>query len=126
MEFDTPKIIKDLEFKIETSYSLPIFRGYKAVDKRGVEQIIDTIYATLPEDVKKAREYLQTVNYEIKNTEQRSKVYDFLNKFELFIERAVPFANFVIINIKETENLIKEITNNLPEELTKVNVIKKQ
>lgn len=126
MEFDTPKIIKDLETKIETGYSLPIFKGYKAVDKQGVEQIIDTIYSTLQEDVKKARQYLQTINYEIKNTEQRSKVYDFINRFEQLIARAFPVANFVIVSIKETENLIKEISNNLPEELTKAKIMEKQ
>lgn len=126
MKFETPSIIKDLEIKIESSYSLPIFRGYKAVDKRGVEQLIDAIYATLPVDVQKARKYLQDINYEIKNTEQRSRVYDFLNKFELLIAKAMPLANFIIVNIRETENLLKQIADNLPEELTKAEVLEKQ
>ena len=63
MEFKTRKIIKKLEENINNSYSLPIFKGYKAINKAGVEKLIDELYANLPDDVKKAREYLRDRQY---------------------------------------------------------------
>ena len=51
MEFKSLEIIKDLEKQIQTGYSLSIFKGYVAINKRGVEKLIDELYAKLPEDV---------------------------------------------------------------------------
>ena len=59
MQFKTRELIKELETNIKNSYSLPIFRGYKAVNKRGVEKLIDELYANLPDDVQKARDFLK-------------------------------------------------------------------
>ena len=44
MFFKSLEYIKDLEKQVNSSYSLPIFRGYVAIDKRGVEKIIDELF----------------------------------------------------------------------------------
>lgn len=64
MKFQSKEDIKRLEAQIKSGYSLPIFKGFIAVNKRGVEQIIDAIYANLPDDVKKQESFLkiQTLN----------------------------------------------------------------
>ncbi len=49
MNFQARKDIKRLEDKIKNGYSLPIFKGYVAVDKYGVEQIIDA--KNIPEEI---------------------------------------------------------------------------
>ena len=59
MEFKSLEIIKDLEKQIQTGYSLSIFKGYVAINKRGVEKLIDELYANLPDDVVAARTYLK-------------------------------------------------------------------
>ena len=51
--------IRELEEKIFKGYSFWIFKGYVAVEKRGVEKIIDDIYASLPTHVLRARKYLK-------------------------------------------------------------------
>ena len=55
MNFESKKKIQDLEKQLLESYKLPIFRGYVAVNKRGVEQIIDAIYQNLPDDIQTER-----------------------------------------------------------------------
>ena len=44
MNFQTRKDIKRLEDKIKNGYSLPIFKGYVAVDKYGVEQSSEAFF----------------------------------------------------------------------------------
>ena len=67
MQFMSRQTLKHLEATIQNSYSLPIFKGYKAINKTGVEKLIDELYANLPDDVKRAREYLHSRNYEMKS-----------------------------------------------------------
>ena len=122
MNFQTRKDIKRLEDKIKNGYSLPIFKGYVAVDKYGVEQIIDAIYANLPDDVMRAREFLKNSN--IKPVNHQSKnLFDFLQKLENTLNETMSIADFSILKIKEIETLLYQIGNNIPEEITQAEKI---
>ena len=85
MEFKSLEIIKDLEKQIQTGYSLSIFKGYVAINKRGVEKLIDELYANLPDDVVAARTYLKNKNQQV-NSNQSSEIFDNIKKFETQIE----------------------------------------
>lgn len=126
MKSITKEILKDLEQNIENSYSLPIFRGYKAINKTGVEKLIDDIYANLPQDVKNAREFLKSHQYELKNNSKSSNIYNLLNTFEIKINSATQFAQYVILNVKDIEDLLNQVQNNLPEEILKAEILSKQ
>lgn len=122
MKFQSKEDIKKLEAQIKSGYSLPIFKGFIAVNKRGVEQIIDAIYANLPDDVKKAREFLKNSN--IKPVNHQSKnLFDFLQKLENALNETMSIADFSILKIKEIETLLYQIGNNIPEEITQAEKI---
>jgi len=122
MKFQSKEDIKRLEAQIKSGYSLPIFKGFIAVNKRGVEQIIDAIYANLPDDVKKAREFLKNSN--IKPVNHQSKnLFDFLQKLENALNETMSIADFSILKIKEIETLLYQIGNNIPEEITQAEKI---
>ena len=122
MKFQSKEDIKRLEAQIKSGYSLPIFKGFIAVNKRGVEQIIDAIYANLPDDVKKAREFLKNSN--IKPVNHQSKnLFDFLQKLEHTLNETLSIADFSILKIKEIETLLYQIGNNIPEEITQAEKI---
>lgn len=122
MKFQSKEDIKRLEAQIKSGYSLPIFKGFIAVNKRGVEQIIDAIYANLPDDVKRAREFLKNSN--IKPVNQQSKnLFDFLQKLENTLNETMSIADFSILKIKEIETLLYQIGNNIPEEITQAEKI---
>ena len=72
VDFKFPKILKELETQINSSYKLPIFKGYIAINKRGIEKLIDEIYETLPIDLMEARNYLKSRNYNIQNITNES------------------------------------------------------
>lgn len=117
MKFQTRELIKNIEQNLQNSYSLPIFRGYKAINKRGVEKLITQLYATLPDDVKKARDYLSKHQHNL-TTPKKEKIYDTLQDIEIKLSQGFPFAQLLIINIREIESLLKQLQNNLPEEIT--------
>ena len=122
MKFQSKEDIKRLEAQIKSGYSLPIFKGFIAVNKRGVEQIIDAIYANLPDDVKKAREFLKNSN--IKPVNHQSKnLFDFLQKLENALNETMSIADFSILKIKEIETLLYQIGNNIPEKITQAEKI---
>lgn len=122
MKFQSKEDIKRLEAQIKSGYSLPIFKGFIAVNKRGVEQIIDAIYANLPDDVKKAREFLKNSN--IKPVNHQSKnLFDFLQKLENTLNETMSIADFSILKIKKIETLLYQIGNNIPEEITQAEKI---
>lgn len=122
MKFQSKEDIKRLEAQIKSGYSLPIFKGFIAVNKRGVEQIIDAIYANLPDDVKRAREFLK--NSDIKPVNHQSKnLFDFLQKLETTLNETMSIADFSILKIKEIETLLYQIGNNIPEEITQAEKI---
>lgn len=123
MKFQSKEDIKRLEAQIKSGYSLPIFKGFIAVNKRGVEQIIDAIYANLPDDVKRAREFLK--NSDIKPTIRQNKnnLFDFLQKLETTLNETMSIADFSILKIKEIETLLYQIGNNIPEEITQAEKI---
>ncbi len=121
MLFKSFEYIKDIERLINNSHSLPIFKGYKAIDKRGVEKLIDEIYATLPVDVQIARQYLRDNNQEIPETYEKSEnVYNLLKMLEIYLDDGWLFINNVIVKTKEMNNLLKRLHDSLPEEIQKV------
>lgn len=124
MEFRSRKIIKELENKIEQSYSLPIFRGYVAVNKRGVEKLIDEMYETLPVDIQVARQYLKNSQIELKKknsyTQEGNGLYDYLKKLEILVSETLTVASYIILNIREIEELLDKIYENIPNEIIEV------
>ena len=125
MEFKSLKIIKDLEKQIQTGYSLSIFKGYVAINKRGIEKLIDELYANLPEDVKAAREFLKSKN-QLPTSDKSTNILDNIKEFETHIESPLQIATHVIVNIKEMEKLIDKIYNTLPEEIIEADVLDKR
>lgn len=125
MNFQTRKDIKRLEDKIKNGYSLPIFKGYVAVDKYGVEQIIDAIYANLPDDVMRAREFLKNSNIAPNTTPKGTTIFDILQMLEITLNETMSFANFSILKIKEIEVLLDKIEKNIPEEIIQAEISNK-
>ncbi len=118
MFFKSLEYLKDIEEKIDQSYSLPIFRGYKAINKRGVEKLIDEIYANLPVDVQEARKYLRENQLEFKpNTNTNERIFNNLQAFEIELEKSFSFAQYVFMNVKKIENILDRIHASLPNEI---------
>ncbi len=124
MKFKSLEIIKALEEQVETGYSLKIFKGYVAINKRGVEKLIDELYANLPDDVKAAREYLENKNHQISHKE--TKVFDNIRELENQIENPLQIATHIVVNVKEMEKLIDKIYYSLPSEIQEANILDKQ
>lgn len=129
MDFKFPKILKELETQINSSYKLPIFKGYIAINKRGIEKLIDEIYKTLPIDLMEARNYLKSRNYNIQNITNENKkkeTYGHLKKLETnLLYSPLQLANFVIINIKQAEKLIDKVNNSIPQEIIEAKKLSK-
>ena len=125
MKFKSLEIIKALEEQVETGYSLKIFKGYVAINKRGIEKIIDELYANLPDDVKAAREYLERTNHQFSRKEP-SKVFDNIKELETQIENPLQIATHIVVNVKEMEKLIDKIYSSLPSEIQEANILDKQ
>ncbi len=126
MKFNSRQTIQNLENAVLKGYNLPIFKGYKAINKIGVEKLIDELYAHLPDDVLKAREYLRTRNYEIKPENKKNTMYQTLQELETKLNEGFPlFAEIIILNIRDIENLLKQLENNLPEEIIKAELLSK-
>lgn len=132
MEFKTPNNIRKLEEQIGNGYSLKIFKGYVAVNKRGIEKLIDCIYTSLPEDVKNAREYLKSKDIHIKVTSKQvpqsetKGVYRYLEELEAHLFEGIHVIQYSIINMKKIENIINKIYDSIPEEIKKVEELNKQ
>jgi flagellin-specific chaperone FliS len=125
VKFKSLEIIKALEEQVETGYSLKIFKGYVAINKRGIEKLIDELYANLPDDVKAAREYLERTNHQISRKEP-SKVFDNIKELETQIENPLQIATHIVVNVKEMEKLIDKIYSSLPSEIQEANILDKQ
>lgn len=120
MNFESKKKIQDLEKQLLESYKLPIFRGYVAVNKRGVEQIIDAIYQNLPDDIKTARGFLSSWKEEPilkQNTENKKNLFSYLQKLETTLNEQMTIASYVIVKVKEIEDIINQIYKNIPDEI---------
>lgn len=130
MKIKSIELIKTLEQSLEHNYSLKIFKGYVAVNKRGVEKIIDELYANLPEDVQNAREYLRNNHPSFLTNEvdrvSKLNIFDNLSELETTLNNTIGFATYVIVNIREIEKLIDKIYNSLPEEIKKAEHFDKQ
>ena len=124
MDFKFPKILKELETQINSSY-----KGYIAINKRGIEKLIDEIYETLPIDLMEARNYLKSRNYNIQNItneNQKKETYGHLKKLETnLLYSPLQLANFVIINIKQAEKLIDKVNNSIPQEIIEAKKLSK-
>lgn len=116
MYFKSFEYLKDIEKQINESYSLPIFKGYKAINKRGVEKLIDEIYANLPIDVQEARKYLSERQIEF-HIDPDKNVYDNLKKFEIEVEKSFQITKYVIMNVKKIENILNRIYASVPKEI---------
>ena len=125
MKFKSLEIIKALEKQVETGYSLKIFKGYVAINKRGVEKLIDELYANLPDDVKAARTYLKQQQQQLP-TAQHSEIFDNIKELETHIENPLQFATHVIVKVKEIEGLIDKIYSSIPSEIQEANILDKQ
>lgn len=129
MQFKTRELIKELETNIKNSYSLPIFRGYKAVNKRGVEKLIDELYANLPDDVQKARDFLKNRQYNLDDIQHgNSRIYDFLNILETSLDQStlpILFSKFVILNVREFEILLNRLKDDIPSEIKTAEIVDK-
>jgi len=124
MKSKTKIAIKELEEQINSGYKLPIMKGYTAIQKSGAEKIIDDIYKFLPEDLKAARRYLQTRNYDLARenliSDVRQKpatIYEILKRVEDLLEQSAVFIKFSIVKISEIEDLIDRLYVSLPEEI---------
>ena len=118
MFFKSIEFIKDLENKINSSYSLPIFKGYVAIDKRGVEKIIAELYSALSEDVQNARNYLKNNDITIENKEPKSQnIYESLKNLEMFFDKSFEIMNISIVSADKAQKIIKKITENVPKEI---------
>lgn len=131
MIFESKKTIKNLEEQIEQSYALPVFKGYIAVDKRGVEKFIDTLYATLPTDVQHAKEYLSNSGYtqqeeKNNNLSNKSNIYNCLKELENEVEKSLPFMKYIIVKVQKIEKIIDKIYDNLPQEIIQAEELNKQ
>lgn len=122
MKFQSREDIRRLESKIKNGYSLPIFKGFVAVNKYGVEQIIDAIYANLPVDVQRARTYLRNSNQTPNTPKKETNLYDILRMLEIMLNETISFANFSILKIKEIEILLDKIEKNIPEEIIQAEI----
>ena len=122
MNFQSREDIKRLENKIRNGYSLPMFKGLVAVNKRGVEQIIDAIYANLPDDVKRAREFLKNSNQMPTVQPEKNHLFDTLQKLEVILNETISVANFAILKIKEIETLLQQIEKNIPKEIIQAEI----
>lgn len=125
MKFKSLEIIKALEEQVETGYSLKIFKGYVAINKRGVEKLINELYANLPEDVHAARKFLENKNRQISSIKP-SKVFDNIKELETKIESPLQIATHIVVNVKEIEKVINKIYDTLPEEITTAEDLDKQ
>ena len=122
MKFESKKKIQELENKLQCSYKLPILRGYVAINKRGVEQIIDSIYENLLQDVLEARKFLKSWNNDVvipTNTENKKHLYNYLNILEQTLNKQISIASYVIVKVQEIENIVNQIYKNIPDEINK-------
>ena len=127
MFFKSLEYIKDLENSINSSYSLPIFKGYIAINKRGVEKIIEELYSALPQDVQNAQEYLEKNEISFDNKEQKDKgIYEYLSRLEKLFDKSFDILNMTIIPSDKAQELINKITESLPKEILSVKKLNKK
>ena len=118
MRFEIFNKIEELEQLMFKGYNLWIFRGYVAIDKRGAEKIIDEIYATLPEDIKKAREFLKNNNQTVES-HKSSGMYDTLKFLEELLDKNTFFSSYTLVDKKELEQIKEQLKEAVPEEIYK-------
>ena len=126
MRFSIFEKIEELENLIFRGYKLWIFKGYVAVNKRGVEKIIDDIYATLPVDVLNARHFLKEHNSNAPESEDKNqKIYDVLKDIEILLDNTNFFSNISIVDEKEFEQLETKLKDSIPQAIYDAEKIKK-
>lgn len=128
MKFETLTIIEEFENQLAKGYKLPIFSGYVAINKRGFEHVIDRIYSALPKDVHKARTYLKELDYNFDSAPQtdKSSIYDSLRNLETYMDESsniMNFIGFIVLNINKLEKILKQIEDDIPQEIKKAQKI---
>lgn len=126
MFFKSLEYIKELENCINSSYSLPIFKGYVAINKRGVEKIIDELYASLPVDVQRAREYLKNndINPE-RNVSKGADLYGCIKNLAVLFDKGFEVMNLSIVSSAKAKELINKVVENMPKEIFQAKKIDK-
>jgi len=126
MFFKSLEYIKELENCINSSYSLPIFKGYVAINKRGVEKIIDELYASLPVDVQRAREYLKNndINPEHKDSKS-TDLYGCIKNLAVLFDKGFEVMNLSIVSSAKAKELINKVIENMPKEIFQAKKIDK-
>lgn len=126
MFFKSLEYIKELENCINSSYSLPIFKGYVAINKRGVEKIIDELYASLPIDVQRAREYLKNndINPEHKDSKS-TDLYGCIKNLAVLFDKGFEVMNLSIVSSAKAKELINKVIENMPKEIFQAKKIDK-
>lgn len=109
--------IRELEEKIFKGYSFWMFKGYVAVNKRGVEKIIDDIYASLPEDILEARNYLKKHGVEQSASDKQSKVYEILRDLEILLSKSEVFS-YSIVEKEKFDQINTDLKNSIPDEIS--------
>jgi len=126
MFFKSLEYIKELENCVNSSYSLPIFKGYVAINKRGVEKIIDELYASLPVDVQRAREYLKNndINPEHKDSKS-TDLYGCIKNLAVLFDKGFEVMNLSIVPSAKAKELINKVIENMPKEIFQAKKIDK-
>ncbi len=126
MFFKSLEYIKELENCVNSSYSLPIFKGYVAINKRGVEKIIDELYASLPVDVQRAREYLKNndINPEHKDSKS-TDLYGCIKNLAVLFDKGFEVMNLSIVSSAKAKELINKVIENMPKEIFQAKKIDK-
>lgn len=126
MFFKSLEYIKELENCVNSSYSLPIFKGYVAINKRGVEKIIDELYASLPIDVQRAREYLRSndINPE-HNVSKGTDLYGCIKNLAVLFDKGFEVMNLSIVSSAKAKELINKVIENMPKEIFQAKKIDK-
>lgn len=119
MKFEILSKIQELEELIFKGYKLWIFRGYVAVNKRGVEKIIDDIYTTLPVDVHNARQYLNEHDSTSQNPTENSNIYEVLKDLEILINKGNLLPDITLLDQKKLKNIEERLKEAIPNEINK-------
>ena len=101
----TADYLRDIVEYIEKSKK---FFDFAFVKKSLIEENIDKIYALLPVEVQEKRVH-------DKNFEINSGVYDSLKNFEIILEDSLICGEYLFLNLKKAEQIIKQLADILPD-----------
>lgn len=131
MKFEIRELLNSFRQEIANAKTLPFCPAIKIVSKYTMLQYLDKIYACLPDDVVKARKYLEDRQVDLQSLPKcdnlrELSIYDNLRELEMFLS-LFPFSiyQYIVIKAPECEELLSKIENNIPKEILKVENIDK-